>query len=393
MAPRFHVPALLLAAALISVGCASTRDLDLGTETGYSDEGTLYDDLDTYGAWVDVAPLGWVWCPEVATAWQPYTAGYWVSSDQGWLWVSEDPWGSVPYHYGRWAFDDGYGWIWVPGDVWAPAWVAWRYGDGWVGWAPLPPEVPWSVHVGTDLSPDDLDRRIRRRYWSFTKADEFGTRRERVRVASSEKDESLLERTRNITKLAAGQRPVETGLRPDLIHELRGKQIERVRIVDAAKPGAKGVRIRDGNAEVYRPQAQVNSLVRDRVRSVPSAKESKPDVPARTRAEREPAMPAQVAPRETTEPVQVSRREDVTREDRDESVRQRAERVARQREDVARQKEEAAARQRELALREREAAAKRREVMSRERKQDTVDSEDRERGNSPKRSRGPRADS
>jgi hypothetical protein len=46
----------------------------------------------------------------------------------------------VAYHYGRWAFDPEYGWFWIPGDEWGPAWVDWRQGDDYVGWAPLPPD-------------------------------------------------------------------------------------------------------------------------------------------------------------------------------------------------------------------------------------------------------------
>jgi hypothetical protein len=68
----------------------------------------------------------------------------WVYTDEwGWYWVSDDVeanWGWVVYHYGRWAFEPGIGWFWVPGDEWAPAWVNWRYGDEYVGWAPLPPD-------------------------------------------------------------------------------------------------------------------------------------------------------------------------------------------------------------------------------------------------------------
>ena len=30
-------------------------------------------------------------------------------------------------------------WVWVPGVEWAPAWVTWRVGGGYIGWAPLPP--------------------------------------------------------------------------------------------------------------------------------------------------------------------------------------------------------------------------------------------------------------
>ena len=32
---------------------------------------------------------------------------------------------------------DSYGWVWVPGYEWGPAWVSWRTGGDYVGWAPL----------------------------------------------------------------------------------------------------------------------------------------------------------------------------------------------------------------------------------------------------------------
>src|SRR5207253_5554393 len=52
-------------------------------------------------------------------------------------WVSYEPWGWVPYHYGRWALDPGYGWVWLPGTGYAPAWVYWMYGPSSIGWAPM----------------------------------------------------------------------------------------------------------------------------------------------------------------------------------------------------------------------------------------------------------------
>ena len=91
------------------------------------------------------APYGEVWVPDgVPRGWRPYEYGHWVYTDEwGWYWVSddeEDDWGWVAYHYGRWASDRSWAWFWVPGDEWAPAWVDWRYGDDYIGWAPLPPD-------------------------------------------------------------------------------------------------------------------------------------------------------------------------------------------------------------------------------------------------------------
>jgi len=54
------------------------------------------------------------------------------------VFASNYPWGWAPFHYGNWVYADA-GWCWVPGRVWAPAWVDWRYGNGYVGWYPLPP--------------------------------------------------------------------------------------------------------------------------------------------------------------------------------------------------------------------------------------------------------------
>jgi hypothetical protein len=100
----------------------------------------FYDNLSD-GNWYEVADYGYVWQPDAATDpnWRPYTDGYWAYTDQGWTWVSYEDFGWATYHYGRWARLTDYGWVWVPGTEWAPAWVSWRTGGDYVGWAPLPP--------------------------------------------------------------------------------------------------------------------------------------------------------------------------------------------------------------------------------------------------------------
>jgi hypothetical protein len=122
------------------------------------------DALSPYGDWVSVdGSQAWHPSPSVVGEdFQPYaTNGQWVSSDYGWYFQSEYPWGWAPFHYGRWAMDPTYGWIWIPGTVWAPAWVDWRIGGGYIGWAPLPP-IGWSVVV-----------QPWRPYWCFVPAAHF----------------------------------------------------------------------------------------------------------------------------------------------------------------------------------------------------------------------------
>jgi hypothetical protein len=124
--------------------------------------------LRSAGSWYDDATYGRVWMPSplvVGNDFTPYyTGGHWVLSEYGWTWVSDWSWGWAPFHYGRWVVVAGYGWAWVPGTVWGPAWVAWRSGGGYVGWAPLPPRgvriagygvigaaSPWRFTVAANL--------------------------------------------------------------------------------------------------------------------------------------------------------------------------------------------------------------------------------------------------
>jgi hypothetical protein len=108
-----------------------------------------YEDLDANGHWVNVAPYGMVWQPNVvAVGWAPYRQGHWAWVEPwGWTWIDDMPWGFAPFHYGRWAFTGG-GWYWVPGvvtvrPVYSPALVAF-VGGGGIGvgvaaWFPLGP--------------------------------------------------------------------------------------------------------------------------------------------------------------------------------------------------------------------------------------------------------------
>lgn len=108
----------------------------------------FYVPLESHGLWVEVGSYGRCWRPaRVSVGWRPYCDGYWVWTDVGWYWVSDEPWAWACYHYGRWVYDSGYGWVWAPDIEWGPAWVSWRFGGGYCGWAPLPPRVGFTVDV------------------------------------------------------------------------------------------------------------------------------------------------------------------------------------------------------------------------------------------------------
>ena len=121
----------------------------------------FYDQLSPYGQWIDYPGYGYVFMPNVAPDFKPYsTNGHWVYTDQGWTWASDYNWGWATFHYGRWFYEDGYGWMWIPGHEWAPAWVSWRRSPDYYGWAPLGPGVSINVSIGGGYNPPA-------HYWSF----------------------------------------------------------------------------------------------------------------------------------------------------------------------------------------------------------------------------------
>jgi hypothetical protein len=127
--------------------------------------------LAPYGAWLDDPSLGRVWIPAPAVVgadFAPYASnGRWVLTDYGWTWESGWDWGWAPFHYGRWATaGKDHRWCWVPGTLWGPAWVSWRAGRHYVGWAPLPPR---GMNLGRPLGT--------RSPWRFVQVDSLGTER------------------------------------------------------------------------------------------------------------------------------------------------------------------------------------------------------------------------
>src|SRR3954471_18471991 len=107
----------------------------------------FYNDLAPYGSWYNAPTYGWVFAPP-SPSYVPYSNGHWAYTDYGYTWQSADPFGWATDHYGRWVWANR--WVWRPDTTWGPAWVQWRQGDGYVGWAPAGytddayvPETSW----------------------------------------------------------------------------------------------------------------------------------------------------------------------------------------------------------------------------------------------------------
>ena len=148
---RYLASLLFVIALALTAGTLRAQDDQTDQSATFQN---FYDQLGDNGTWIQTDNYGYVFQPQINDPnWQPYTDGHWVYTDAGWTWVSAEPWGWATYHYGRWVNLDGVGWCWVPGYTWAPAWVSWRYGGGYCGWAPLPPDT----EAGIDIAGDGFD--------------------------------------------------------------------------------------------------------------------------------------------------------------------------------------------------------------------------------------------
>jgi hypothetical protein len=279
---------ILLALSLLgsAAGVASAQtSISAGIQIGSSgrasvDLGFFYDNLSSYGNWIERPSYGWVWTPsQVSSSWRPYQDGHWVWTDQGWTWISEEPYGWATYHYGRWYDDPEIGWSWVPGDEWAPAWVDWQAGDDYVGWAPLPPS--YDINAGYRDGYDrgygggynggynngygggysyDTGYRPAPESYIFVPERNFLSVSISAYIVPRQQVVSFFGRTRNYTSYRHdGGRIYNQGLPVDQIQRVVGRTVTRYQIADLGADGYRqrgGARIEGNRVQIFRPQVQ-----------------------------------------------------------------------------------------------------------------------------------------
>ena len=193
--------------------------------------------LEPYGHWERHARFGEVWvADDLPPDWRPYEYGHWVYTDEwGWYWISdpeEEDWGWVVYHYGRWARDGQFGWFWIPGDEWGPAWVDWRYGDDYVGWAPLPPDEMIDEY---DEQPD---------YWVFVSPQYITAARPRSYFVPRNRHDSIFHRSHVINRTLRFDRrraAVNPGISPAFVARATRRPLPTYRVSPHVLAGTQGV--------------------------------------------------------------------------------------------------------------------------------------------------------
>ncbi len=261
---------------------------------------TFQADLNPYGQWVVVANYGQCWRPtQVVQTWRPYTVGHWVWTDYGWTWASEEPWGDATCHYGRWFLDAQFGWVWMPGSTWAPAWVAWRSGGGYVGWAPLPPTV--AVGVSVQIG-EAHTREIPAAYFSFVEERRVAEPRIHEHITSVQSNTTIITKTVNITNITTvNNTVVNKSLTVEHVERAAGHKVARAAVKEVSSEAeAKQARTR-GEVAAYRPKPLIEAervRVDDaRRREAAPAKRADADRPKDVKPE--PVKPARVEPDRT----------------------------------------------------------------------------------------------
>jgi hypothetical protein len=224
-----------------------------------SDTRDFYEPLAPHGYWVDRPQYGRCWYPAyVDQGWRPYSSGHWVWTDDGWYWESEEPWAWATYHYGRWSWDSYYGWVWVPGVEWSPAWVAWREGGGYVGWAPLSPECDFGssgmIYGETAVVPAQ--------YFIFVEHRHFC---ERIRPRTVIVNNTVINQTVNITKISrVNQVIINNGPSLEVIERNNPGRVLKTKIEHRIP-----VEVQQGRQQPWQSRQQASREARPAPRPVP----------------------------------------------------------------------------------------------------------------------------
>ena len=186
------------------------------------------------GSWIEVGNYGYCWQPDAAVSdpsWRPYADGYWAYTDLGWTWVSCEDYGWATYHYGRWVRLADYGWVWKPGYEWGPAWVSWRFGGGYCGWAPLPPETE-VVYESRPLTGHlDVEFDIGPGYYNFVDVRYIGEPVLRSRIVDVSQNVTYINQTVNVTNITYKNKTVYN-YGPDLnvVNQYSSRPIQKLKI-------------------------------------------------------------------------------------------------------------------------------------------------------------------
>lgn len=260
--PAMMLGLLLLLTGTTQIAKAQYDDVSLQT---------FYDELSPYGTWINDPEYGYVWRPDVDQAdFRPYYSnGRWAMTEYGNTWVSNYDWGWAPFHYGRWIYNRYNNWVWIPDTIWGPAWVDWRSGGGYYGWAPMGPSISININIGRRyVTPDFCWNFIPERHIYYNSYPRYYSGRNRVYIRNT----VIINNT-----YVRNNRTYYSGPRIDDVRRATNQNVTVYNVSRTNRSG--GNRIENNTVNVYAPrpsrgsdnakaaprQAVQGSITRDRI--------------------------------------------------------------------------------------------------------------------------------
>jgi hypothetical protein len=254
---------ILLAASLMIASCGPTTVIQQDSyqpapapppvaDVSYQ---SFYDQLSPYGNWISYPGYGYVWMPNAGPDFRPYASnGNWIYTNAGWTWASNYNWGWAPFHYGRWFYENGYGWMWVPGNEWAPAWVSWRTGGDYYGWAPLGPRISVDVALSNYNPPVN--------YWNFVPRRYMGNPGWHNYYVNENRNVTIINNTTIINNYSGTNRAqyaYAPGPDPNEVRRYSGNNFTPVQIRESNSPGE---RVSGNQYVLYHPRVSSSPVNR-----------------------------------------------------------------------------------------------------------------------------------
>jgi hypothetical protein len=246
MKNMIKLPAALLGLMLL-FGCTTQQSMAQGGYDNISLQ-SFYDELSPYGTWIQDPEYGNVWRPDVdQDDFRPYyTDGRWAMTEYGNTWVSDYDWGWAPFHYGRWVNNRFNQWVWIPDTVWGPAWVSWRSGGGYYGWAPLGPGINININIGGGgyNTPSN--------WWNFIPQHSIYSNNY---PRYSSRNITIINRTTIINNIygRGGRNTYYTGPRADEIRRVTNRDVRVYNVSRSDRPGRTS--ISNNNINIYNPRS------------------------------------------------------------------------------------------------------------------------------------------
>ena len=224
---------------------------------------SFYDQLSPYGNWINYPGYGYVWMPDAGPDFRPYASnGNWIYTEAGWTWSSNYSWGWAPFHYGRWFYENGYGWMWVPGNEWAPAWVSWRGGGDYYGWAPLAPRISADMAM-SNYNPPAY-------YWNFVPRQYMGNPGGPNYYVHDNRNLTIINQTTIINNYSGMDRnryAYAPGPDPNEVRRYSGNNFTPVQIRQSGTPGE---RVSGTDYVIYHPRVSNSPVTRGDAAGRPS---------------------------------------------------------------------------------------------------------------------------